>query len=154
VVATDAFAYPLVSLSRIPPRILEPFRAAQRKSADPETARRSFPALECNSLSVITQVVLGSDAVMATTPTSIGADLESGVLTLLGSEPWLASQYGIVTLKNHSLNSATARFREFLIEAEHDATRAEEELLDRRKPGAGSSRSPRPRKQRGPSGSG
>ena len=128
VIATDTFAYPLASLSRIPPRMLEPLRAAQRKSADPEAAMRSLPALECNALSVITQVVLGSDAVMAATLTSIAAELESGRITLLGSEPWLSTQYGIVKLKNHPLTSASTRFREFLLEAERAATLEEARL--------------------------
>ena len=91
--------------------MLEPLRAAQRKSADREAAMRSLPALECNALSVITHLVLGSDAVMASTLTSIGAEPESGQLTLLGSEPWLVSNYGIVKLKSHPLTSAAARSR-------------------------------------------
>jgi DNA-binding transcriptional LysR family regulator len=129
VVATDTFAYPLVSLSRIPPRMLDPLRAAQCKTADTEVGMRSLPALECNAVSVITQVVLGSDAVMATTPTCIRAELESGRITLLGSEPWLVSNYGIVKLKSHPLTSAAARFREFIIAAEHSASLEEERLL-------------------------
>ncbi len=149
VVATDTFAYPFVTLSRIPPRMLEPLRAARRKSADPAAAMRSFPALECNALSVITHTVLSSDAVMATTLTSIGAELESGRLTLLWSEPWLSSNYGIVKMKNHPLTSASARFREFVVEAEHDACRAEGDLLARWKSGVDRSRAARPGKRRG-----
>ena len=90
VIATDTFAYPFVSLSRIPPRMLEPLRAAQRKSADTEAAMRSFPALECNAVSVITQVVLGSDAVMATTLTSIARRT--------GERPDHAARFGTVAL--------------------------------------------------------
>ena len=128
-IATDTFAYPFVTLSRIPPRMLEPLRAAQRQSTGTEAAMRCFPALECNAVSVITQVVLGSDAVMATTLTSMRAELESGRITLLGSEPWLSSNYGIVRLKNHVLTSAASRFREFIIEAEQAASIEEERLL-------------------------
>lgn len=137
VTATDTFAYPFVSLSRIPPRLLEPLRAAQRKSTDPEATMRSFPALQCNAVSVITQVVLGSEAIMATTLTSIRAELESGRITLLGSEPWLSSNYGIVRLKNHALTVAAARFREFIIEAEHAALLEEERLLALHETGLG-----------------
>jgi DNA-binding transcriptional LysR family regulator len=149
-IATDAFAYPLVSLSRIPPRMLEPLRAMQRKSGDSEAARRSFPALECNVLSVIMQVVLGSDAVMATMLTSIADELESGRLTLLGSQPLLSTHYGIVRLKNHPLSSASARFRDFILESEHETSRAEEELLARLMPTAGRSRASSPRKRSRP----
>lgn len=131
VMAADMFAYPLATSSRIPPRMLEPLRAVQRKSADSEAAMRSFPALECNSLSVISQVVLNSDAVMAATLTSIATELESGRITVLGWEPWLSTHYGIVRLKNHPFTSASARFREFILEAERAATLEEERLRSR-----------------------
>lgn len=129
VVATDVLAYPFVTLSRIPPRILEPLRAAHRKFASTETATSSLPTLECNAVSVLTQVVLNSDAVMAATLANIRTELESGRITLLGSEPWLASNYGIVTLKNHRLTSASARFREFIFEAEQATLLDEKRLL-------------------------
>lgn len=128
VMAADTFAYPLATLSRIPPRMLEPLRAVQRKSVDSEAGMRSFPALECNSLSVISQVVLNSDAVMAATLTSIATELESGRITVLDWEPWLSTHYGIVKLKNHPLTSASARFREYILEAERAATLEEERL--------------------------
>ena len=147
--ATDTFAYPIVSVSRIPPRMLDPLRAAQRKSADPEAAMRSFPALECNALSVISQVVLGSDAVMVTTLTSIVADLESGRITLLGKEPWMSTNYGIIRLKNHALTLAASRFREFIIEAEQAALLEEERLLALHETGLGRIHQSRGRKRRG-----
>ncbi len=148
--ATDTFGYPFVSLSRIAPRILEPMRAAQRKAVDPVAATRSFPAFECNALSAIKQVVLGSDAVMASTLTCIRAELERGEFTLLGSEPWLFLRYGIVALKGHPLSLASARFRDFIVEAERETCLEEEELLAHWTPVASRSRASRSRKRSRP----
>jgi DNA-binding transcriptional LysR family regulator len=150
VTATDAFTYPIVAVSRIPPRMLDPLRAAQRRSADPDAAMRSFPAVECNALSVASQVVLGSDAVMVTTLTSIAADLDKGRFTLLGKEPWMSTNYGIIKLKNHALTQAASRFREFIIEAEQAALLEEERLLALLATGRADVPRSRGRKRRGP----
>jgi len=62
--------------------------------------------------------VLGSDALMVVPPWCVEEDLESGRLVALGSEPYITIRYGIVRLKSHSLSAASARFREFVLEAE------------------------------------
>lgn len=128
---SELFDYPLAALTRIPPRILEPFRAAQRRAAQPAAAARSFPAIECNTHAVLTQVVLETDAIMASTLPRIRAELECGQMTLIKSEPWLLTRYGIVTSRNHALSAASARFREFILEAEREFCDEEEALLAR-----------------------
>jgi DNA-binding transcriptional LysR family regulator len=135
--AVDTFSYPFVSLSRISPRVLEPMREAQRRSPDPAAVTRVFPALECNALSAIKQIVLGSDAIMAATLGGIEAELERGELALLGSEPWLHLRYGIVRLKGHPLSTAAGRFREYVVEAERALALDEERLLARWRPKVG-----------------
>jgi DNA-binding transcriptional LysR family regulator len=133
---SDLFEYPLAAMSRIPPRALEPFRVAQRLAARPAALARRFPAIDCNIHTVLTQVVLGTDAIMTSTLPRIRAELESGQLTLIKSEPWLFTRYGIVTLRNHPLSTASARFREFILEAEREFCDEEEALLARWQPGA------------------
>jgi DNA-binding transcriptional LysR family regulator len=133
---SDLFEYPLAAITRIPPRILEPFRAAQRRTANPAAAARRFPAIECHMHTVLTQVVLGTDAIMASTLPRIRTELESGQLVPIKSEPWLSTRYGIVTLKNHPLSAASARFREFILEAETEFCDEEQVLLARWQPGA------------------
>ncbi len=78
VTAAETFAHPLVSLSRISPRVLEPMRAAQRKAREQGVPVRSFPAVECNALGVAMQVVRNSDAIMVATLPSVSRELESG----------------------------------------------------------------------------
>lgn len=149
---SEVFEYPLAALTRIPPRVLEPFRAAQRRAANPAAVARRFPAIECNVYSVLTQVVLETDVIMASTLPRIRAELESGQLVLIKSEPWLFTRYGIVTLKSHALSTASARFREFTLEAEREFCDEEQALLARWQPGSGRAKSRPARKARTPPG--
>jgi DNA-binding transcriptional LysR family regulator len=130
----DGFAYPYVSICRIPPRSLEPIRSAQRRSQDVTVAQRVFPALEFNSFDVVKKVVLGSDALMVAPLSCAEAELQSGQLVALGSEPYLATHYGIVKLKSHSLTAAGARFREYVLESERALTEREQELIEKWRP--------------------
>jgi DNA-binding transcriptional LysR family regulator len=122
-------AYPVACISRIPPRVLEPMRAAQRRSTGTATELPVFPAIEFNSLSALNEVVRGSNTVSAALLTMIAAELESGEFTLLRSEPWLHTQYAFVALKGRPLTAASSRFREFIIDADHEMTLAEQRLL-------------------------
>ena len=135
VTTTDIFAFPSVAPDRIPPRLLAPLLAAQRKSPDPVAAQRAFPSLACNAMAAIKRIVAGSDAIMATTLSSITAELGSGQLTILRGEPWLSVHYSLVKLKGHPLNYASQAFREFVIEAQSETVLEEQRLLARWMPG-------------------
>jgi len=130
----DGFAYPYASLTRIPPRGLEPIRALQRRMPEALVARRVFPALEFNALEAVKQIVIGSDALMVTPPSCVLAELESGQLVAIGSEHFLSLRYGLVKLKTQPLSAAAARFREYVLEAERAFTEREKELLERWRP--------------------
>ena len=130
----DGFAYPYASLSRIPPRILDPIRSAQRRSPDVAAASRGFPAIEFNSLDAVRKIVLGSDALMVAPPACVAEELEGGRLVVLGSEPYIAVRYGLVRLKSHPLTAACARFLEYVLEAERALADREHELLERWRP--------------------
>jgi DNA-binding transcriptional LysR family regulator len=132
---TDIFTFPSVTPHRLPPRVLEPLLAAQRKSPDPVAAQRAFPSLECNAMAAIKRIVAGSDAIMTAMLSSITSELESGQLTILPREPWLSTHYGLVKLKGHPLSRASEAFREFVIEAERETVLEEERLFARWKPG-------------------
>jgi DNA-binding transcriptional LysR family regulator len=130
----DGFAYPYASLTRIPPRVLEPIRAAQRRMPDAFVAQRVFPALEFNALEAIKRIALGSDALIVAPPSCVVTELESGELVAIGSEHFLALRYGIVKLRTQPLSAAAARFREYVLEAERAFTEREKELLERWRP--------------------
>ncbi len=130
----DGLAYPYISLTRIPPRSLEPIRAEARRLRDAALSSQVFPALEFNALHAVKTIVLGSDALMVVPPACVADELESGRLIVLGSEPYLGTRYGIVTLKSQPLTTAGERFREYVLEAERAFTEREKELLKRWRP--------------------
>lgn len=131
---SDGLAFPYVSVSRIPPRVLEPIRAARRQLPDPGPGGRAFPALEFNSIDAVKRVVLGSDALMVAPPTCVAEELESGRLVALGTEPYLVSAYGIVKLRTQPLTMAGARFRLQMLEAERLLAARQQDLLTRFRP--------------------
>jgi len=128
VTVADAVAFPIVSLTRIAPRILEPVRAAQRRAHERGAAARAFPAVECNALDAMLQMVRNSEAIMAAPLPGIARELERGEIVLLGTESWLHLRYGIVTLRAHARSAAAESLLGFIREAER-ATALEEERL-------------------------
>ena len=126
----DGLAYPNISLSRIPPRILEPMQAALRQKAD-GAAQRAFPALQLSSLDAVKKIVLRTDALVYAPLGCVEQELEEGRFVLLGSDPCLATRYGIVKLKTHALSPASRRFCEYVRDAEKAFTSREAELLER-----------------------
>ena len=124
----DTFLFPFVAPARIPPRLLEPMLAAKRM-AEPAAAARAFPSVECNSISVVKNIVAESDAITAATLPIMAAELERGSIVVLGSEPWLSVNYGLVKLKGHPMSSASEKFREFVVDAELAVAVEEKRLL-------------------------
>ena len=78
--------------------------------------------------------MLGSDALMVAHLACVAAELLAGRLVVLGSEPHLATRYGIVQLRSQPLTAAGGRFREYVLEAERAFTAQEQELLERWRP--------------------
>jgi DNA-binding transcriptional LysR family regulator len=152
VTVADAVAFPIVSLSRIAPRFLEPVRAAQRHARERGVAARAFPAVECNALDAVLQMVRNSETIMAAALPGIARELERGELVLLGTESWLHLRYGIVKLKAQACSAAAESLLGFVREAERAAAREEERLAARwagdRGPGRGPpKRAPRKRRR-------
>ena len=143
----DTFAFPFAAPARIPPRLLAPMLAAKTKSADATSLARPFPSIECNVVSAVKRVVEDSDVLTALTLSCVATELQDRRLTLIGSEPWMAVHYGVVSLKDRPMSSAAARLREFVVAAEAAVTMEEEALLARwRADGSKGRRTPRSRK--------
>lgn len=127
----EILSWPLVSPSRIPPRMLDPLLAAQRQAARRGGPAMPFPAVECNAVATAKRIVCNSDVLGASILPCIARELEAGDLVVLGREPWMHLNYGIVHLARHPLTQVAERFREFVLEAER-AMVAESEVLIRR----------------------
>ncbi len=137
----EMLAWPFVTPSRIPPRVLDPLLAARRSAARSGTAQRAFPAIQCDGLAPAKRILGSSDAISASILSCISGELESGQFALLGTEPWLHVHYGIVSLKGRPWTQAAERFREFVLEAERAATVEEDRLAARFAPGRSMRRS-------------
>ena len=149
VTVADLLAWPFVTPSRIPPRILDPMLAAHRASAPRLKDALPFPSIQCNGLAPVKRILATSDAVSASILSCIATELEGGQFLLLGTAPWLHLHYGIVSLKGRPWTQAAEKFREFALEAELEAAREEKRLIAKFGPGrtrrrAGPARSPRP----------
>lgn len=127
----DCLGFPLASLSRIPPRALEPIRAAQSRSRGANGGSRPVPAFEFGSVDGVKRVVQVSDTLMIAPLSCVAEELESGQLLLLGSEPYLEVRYGIVKLKGQPLTAVATRFRDYVLEAELAVTERERQLRER-----------------------
>jgi DNA-binding transcriptional LysR family regulator len=142
---TDAFAWPFVAPSRVPPRILDPMLAAHRSASSRPAADHPFPAIECNAIAVAKRIVLNSDAITASIPSCVSTELDCGLLVLLTREPWLHLNYGIVTLKGRPRTQVAEKFLEFVLKAERDVEREEARLIARFAPTGPASRKRRVR---------
>jgi DNA-binding transcriptional LysR family regulator len=131
VTAANVFEWPFASPGRIPPRVLDPMLAAHRTATARIAAPRPFPSIQCNGLAPVKRILATSDAVSASILSCIATELENGQFAILGTEPWLHLHYGIVSLKGRPWTQAAERFREFVLEAERDAAREEQQLIKR-----------------------
>ena len=132
----DVLAWPFVSPSRIPPRILDPMLAAHRASAAEAKNALPFPSIQCNGLAPVKRILATSDAISASILSCVATELETGQLILLGTAPWLHLHYGIVSLKGGPWTQLAEKFREYVLQAERQAAAEEERLLERFRPGA------------------
>jgi len=143
----ELLAWPFVTPSRIPPRILDPMLAAHRASAAGRKGSLPFPSIQCNSLSAVKRILATSDAISASILSCIATELATGQFVLLGTAPWLHLHYGTVSLKGRPWTQAAERFREFVLQAERQVAAEEDRLLVRFGAGA---RKRRARKTRSP----
>jgi DNA-binding transcriptional LysR family regulator len=132
--ATDILAWPFVTPSRIPPRVLDPLLAANREASMRTASPRPFPAIECNGLEPVKRIVAASDAVTATLLSCIENELDSGAFVVLGTEPWMHLHYGIVSLRGRPWTQGAEAMRELVLAAEKDSTDLGQQLLERHAP--------------------
>lgn len=99
--------YPLVSTSRLPPRILAPL---QKQRGANQSGLLPLPAVVCEQISIIRQILARSDAVGMLVRTMIEPELRAGTLKLLrGDVPWLRTNFGVIRLRNRPLPLAGNR---------------------------------------------
>jgi DNA-binding transcriptional LysR family regulator len=127
----EILAWPFATPSRVPPRVLEPLLQAHRTAAATLAIPLPFPSIDCNGLAAVKRIVATSNAASASMLSCIATELESGQFVVLGTEPWMHLQYGIVSLKGRPWTRTAARLRDFVRDAERDASADEVRLSAR-----------------------
>jgi DNA-binding transcriptional LysR family regulator len=126
----NVFAYPLLALSRIPPRVLGPLLASLGER-DAKWSGIPFPAVELTSLAALKRLLADTDATAPLTLPCVAEEVKRGTLALLLTESWLATSYGLVTLKGQAPGPAAQALLERLREAEAALVPAEAALIAR-----------------------
>lgn len=92
-------------------------------------------------------MLANSDVIAVLPLTCVQAELKCGEIVVLGTEPWLLLNYGVVRLKSHPLSPAANRLLELLHEAEQAVSADEQDLLPRQtnRPAGRAARSRTPR---------
>jgi DNA-binding transcriptional LysR family regulator len=127
--AADVLTWPFAAPARIPPRVLDPLLAAHREGSSRLPAAKPIPAIECSGVALAKRIASVSDVVTAAPLSCIAEELENGRIVLLATEPWLHLQYGLVSLRGRPWTHTAETLREFVFDAERDATQLERRLL-------------------------
>ncbi len=105
VTLADVLDYPLIQVSRMPPRGLTPLLQSRRRNASAASVS-PFPSVECPTVPMALSAALDSDATVMASLSMARAQLERGLLQPLLHEPWMCSNWAIVRLRRRSLGPA------------------------------------------------
>lgn len=126
----DILKYPLVQVSRLPPRVLKPFLDELSPSSTSGPAL-PVPAVECPTIRMAVDTVLGSDAVMLVSLGMVRHELESRRVLPVFHADWMRSNWAFMKLRQRTPSPAATAFMA-LVRAAHAASVAEEEMLAKR----------------------
>jgi len=126
----DLLDYPLVQVSRLPPRVLRPFLEALGASSTAGLSRPA-PAIECPTVPLAVATVLGSDAVMLASFGLLKRELALGRIVPIFHESWMRSSWAFMKLRNRSPSPAASAFLATLRDV-HGARVAEDARLEKR----------------------
>jgi DNA-binding transcriptional LysR family regulator len=126
----DLLDYPLVQISRLPPRVLKPFLDALGVSAA-VAHPLPIPAIECPTVPIAIDTVLGSDAVMLVSLAMVKGELASRRVVPLVHEAWMHGNWSFMKLRHRSISPAASEFLSALRSA-HATCLAEDAALEKR----------------------
>lgn len=125
----DALEHPFAQVVMLPPRVLKPILASRHRAAPASAGPLPpFPAIECPTLSLATDVVANSDAFTFTSLGAVRAQLELGRIVAVLQEPWMHSSWAVVRLRKRTMSPAMTAFVEHLERANREVVREEERL--------------------------
>lgn len=126
----DVLCFPLIQVSRLPPRVLKPFLEALG-APTVHGQGRPVPAIDCPSVPLAIATVIGSDAVMMATLGMLKRELGQGSVVPVFHEPWMRTHWSFMQLRHRSPSPSG---QEFLValRAANAACVAEDARLERR----------------------
>jgi DNA-binding transcriptional LysR family regulator len=126
----DVLDYPLVQVSRLPPRVLKPFLEALGASSTTELSL-PIPAVDCPTIPFAVDTVLGSNAVMLVSLGMVKRELALRRVVPVLHEGWMRSNWALMKLRHRSPSPAATAFLAAL-RAAHAASVAEDAMLEKR----------------------
>lgn len=126
----DVLDYPLVQVSRLPPRVLKPLLEALGASSTTELTP-PIPAVDCPTISLAVDTVLGSDAVMLVSLGMVKRELALRRVVPVLHEAWMRSNWAFMKLRHRSPSPAATAFLTAL-RAANEASVAEHAMLEER----------------------
>lgn len=127
----NVLEYPFAQVVMLPPRVLKPILASRRLAAPRSgTPPVPFPAIECPTLRLATNIVASSNAFTFATLGMVRAELERGQVVPLLHEPWMRSEWAIVRLRRRTMSPAMTAFVEELVRAHRQVLGEEEQLRE------------------------
>ena len=126
----DVLDYPLVQVSRLPPRVLKPFLEALGASSTTELSL-PIPAVDCPTISLAVDTVLGSDAVMLVSLGMVKRELALRRVVPVLHESWMRGHWAFMKLRHRSPSPAATAFLAAL-RAANEASLAEDAMLEKR----------------------
>jgi DNA-binding transcriptional LysR family regulator len=126
----EVLDYPLVQISRLPPRALKPYLDALGASSAPGHAL-PVPAIDCATVPFAIDTVLGSDAVMMVSLAMVKRELSGRRLVPVLHQSWMHSKWALMKLRHRSNSPAAIDFLAALRTA-HAASVAEDAALEKR----------------------
>jgi len=127
---SDVLRYPLVQVGRFPPRALTQLLDAQASSIRARSVKR-IPAIECPTVTLATEVVAESDAVMLASLGAVKGPLTSGRVVPLLREPWMVTNWALMKLRRRSISPSASAFVAGLRAAQAQCA-ADEESLEKK----------------------
>jgi DNA-binding transcriptional LysR family regulator len=126
----DVLDYPLIQVSRLPPRALKPFLEALGASSSTGLSL-PVPAIDCPTIPLAVDTVLGSDAVMLVSLGMVKRELALRRVVPVCHESWMRSNWAFMKLRHRSPSPAATAFLAAL-RAAHAASVAEDAMLEKR----------------------
>jgi DNA-binding transcriptional LysR family regulator len=124
----DVLHYPFVSVSRLPPTVSRALVNAAASGDNPVSpAMKTFPSIACESVTMMRNIVLESDAVAILPLIILLPDLKSKAIAVLPLfSPILRAEFGIVRLARRSLSPLGQLFVKKLQEVDAEVAALEE----------------------------